>query len=157
MYRPFDMDPSWDRHHNWNIRTDSRTLPQAAFPSLPLNHPPLASATSQPRTSSHPIDTTESDDDEFDESGIEDTTDDDTTDQMRPKLLMTIDTNPHFGRRDNLLPSTLISPEPSDITSMSLILRTEMPKTKSEPNTSYCATLTYFRRLGTHARYVLEA
>jgi hypothetical protein len=93
MYRPFDMDPSWDRHHNWNIRTDSRTLPQAAFPSLPLNHPPLASATSQPRTSSHPIDTTESDDDEFDESGIEDTTDDDTTDQDTVDAAETVDDN----------------------------------------------------------------
>jgi hypothetical protein len=76
---------------------------------------------------------------------------------MRPKLLMPIDKNPHFGRRDNLLPSKILSPEPSDITSMSIIPGTKMSKTKSEANTSYCVTLAYFRKLGTHARYVLEA
>lgn len=76
---------------------------------------------------------------------------------MRPKLSVAIDTNPHFGPRDNFSPPTLLSPELSDITSMSIILRTEMPKTKSEPNTSYCATLAYFQRSETYTKYVLEA
>jgi hypothetical protein len=40
---------------------------------------------------------------------------------------------------------------------MSIVLRTKMSKTKSEPNTSYYTMLDYFRRLGTHAKYVLEA
>ena len=87
------MDPSWVRRHNRNIRTDSRTLPQAAFPSLPLDHPPLASATSQTHPSSHTPDITGSDNDEFDESSIGDTTDDDTTDQETVVAAETVDGN----------------------------------------------------------------
>ena len=75
------MDPSWVRRHNRNICTDSRTLPRAAFPSLPLDHPPLANSTRQTGTPSHPIDTTGSENDEVDGSNSEDTIDDDTTDQ----------------------------------------------------------------------------
>jgi hypothetical protein len=70
------MDPSWVLRHNRNIRTDSRSLPQAAFPSLPLDHPPLASATGRTRTSSHTTDIAGSDNDV---SSIEDTADDDAT------------------------------------------------------------------------------
>jgi hypothetical protein len=87
------MDPSWVHRHNRNIRTDSRTLPQAAFPSLPLDHPPLASATGRTCTSSHTTDITGSYNDESDESSIEDTTDDDATDQDTVDAAETVDAN----------------------------------------------------------------
>ena len=58
------MDPKWAEIHARAARTSSKTLPPAAFPSLPLDQPPRAAAAQAPCVASNIVDLTKSDEEE---------------------------------------------------------------------------------------------
>ncbi|KAH6629550.1 hypothetical protein C7974DRAFT_376377 [Boeremia exigua] len=57
----FRMPEEWAEHHARNARTDSRTLPPAAFPSLPIDQPPQAVPTQPLNDNADDDDVTDSD------------------------------------------------------------------------------------------------
>ncbi|KAJ8115145.1 hypothetical protein OPT61_g3132 [Boeremia exigua] len=61
---PFSMPPEWAEYHARGARTDSRTLPPAAFPSLPIDQPSQPAALERSSNTRDVVDLTESDEDD---------------------------------------------------------------------------------------------